>query len=98
MPVVCIDDESFKNTVINGLNGFTFKNKKEYRKELDELIENPTLLKKLGNQAKISTAEFSSKYYAERVLDVYKKTISENKRSKSFLGRTKDVIKKGLSE
>ena len=98
MPVVCIDDESFKNTVINGLNGYTFKNKKEYRKIVGELMDNSNLLDKLGNQAKISTSEFSSKYYAERVLDVYKKTISENKRSKSFLGRTKDVIKKGLSD
>lgn len=96
MPVVCIDDESFKNTVIDGLNGFTFKNKKEYRKEIDELINNGNLVKKLGTQAKISTSEYSSKYYAERVLDVYKKTIEENKTKKTFLGRTKEVIKNGL--
>ena len=96
MPVVCIDDESFKNTIIDGLNGFTFKNKKEYRKEIDELINNNNLVKKLGTQAKISTSEYSSKYYAERVLDVYKKTIEENKTKKTFLGRTKEVIKNGL--
>ena len=96
MPVVCIDDESFKNTIIDGLNGFTFKNKKEYRKEIDELINNNNLVKKLGTQAKISTSEYSSKYYAERVLDVYKKTIEENKTKKTFLGRTKDVIKNGF--
>ncbi len=96
MPVVCIDDESFRNTIIDGLNGFTFKNKKEYRKEIDELINNNNLIKKLGKQAKISTSEYSSKYYAERVLDVYKKTIGENKTKKTFLGRTKDVIKNGL--
>lgn len=96
MPVVCIDDESFKNTIIDGLNGFTFKNKKEYKKEIDELINNNNLVKKLGTQAKISTTEYSSKYYAERVLDVYKKTIEENKVTKTFLGRTKDVIKNGF--
>ena len=96
IPGVCIDDESFRNTIIDGLNGFTFKNKKEYRKEIDELINNNNLIKKLGAQAKISTSEYSSKYYAERVLDVYKKTIEENKTKKTFLGRTKDVIKNGL--
>ncbi len=96
MPVVCIDDESFKNTVIDGLNGFIFKNKKEYRKAIDNLINDNKLLKKLGEQAKISTAEYSSKYYAERVLDVYKKTINENKTKKTFLGRTKEVIKNGF--
>ena len=96
MPVVCIDDESFRNTVIDGLNGYIFKNKKEYKKEIDDLINDNKLLKKLGTQAKISTAEYSSKYYAERVLDVYKKTIDENNTKKTFLGRTKDVIKNGL--
>lgn len=96
MPVVCVDDESFKNTVINGLNGFIFKNKKEYRKAIDDLINDNKLLKRLGEQAKISTSEYSSKYYAERVLDVYKKTIKENKTKKTFLGRTKEVIKNGF--
>ena len=96
MPVVCIDDESFKNTIIDGLNGFIFKNKKEYRKAIDDLMNDNKLLKKLGEQAKISTAEYSSKYYAERVLDVYKKTINENQSKKTFLGRTKDVIKNGF--
>lgn len=98
LPVICIDDESFKKTVIHGLNGYIFKNKKEYRKYIEELIEDKHKLKQLGNQAKISTTEYSSKYYAERVLDVYKKTISENKKSRTFFGRTKDVIKKGLKD
>ena len=96
MPVVCVDDESFKNTVINGLNGFIFKNKKEYRKAIDDLINDNKLLKRLGEQANISTSEYSSKYYAERVLDVYKKKIKENKTKKTFLGRTKEVIKNGF--
>ena len=96
MPVVCIDDESFKNTIVDGLNGYLFKNKKDYKKIIEELINNKSLLKKLGEQAKMNASEYSSKYYAERVLDVYKKTIKENKSSKTFFGRTKDVIKKGL--
>ena len=96
LPVVCIDDESFRKTVVNDLNGYLFKNKKEYRNYIEELTKNKTKLKKLGEQAKISTIEYSSKYYAERVLDVYKKTIEENKIKKTFLGRTKEVIKNGL--
>ena len=96
IPVVCIDDESFKNTVIDGLNGYLFKNKKEYRTSIDKLIENKELLIKMGEQAKISTTPYSSKYYAERVLDVYKKAKRENKRSKTFFGRVKDVVKNGF--
>lgn len=96
LPVVCIDDESFRKTVVNDLNGYLFKNKKEYKTYIEELIKNKNKLKRLGEQAKISTIEYSSKYYAERVLDVYKKTILENKTKKTFLGRTKEVIKNGL--
>ena len=96
IPVVCINDESFRNTIINGLNGYLFKNKKEYKKAIDNILNDKNLLKKMGTQAKISTTEYSSKYYAERVLDVYKKTIKENKTNKTFFGRTKDVIKNGL--
>lgn len=98
LPVVCIDDESFRNTVVNNLNGYLFNNKKEYRKYIEDLVNDKKLLKKIGKQARISTDQYSSKYYAERVLDVYKKTIKENKHSKTFLGRTKEVIKKGLHD
>ena len=97
MPVVCIDDDSFKNTIVDGLNGFLFKNEKEYKK-IDKLIQDKTLLKKIGQQAKMNASEYSSKYYGERVLDVYKKTIKENKSSKTFFGRTKDIFKKGLKK
>jgi 1,2-diacylglycerol 3-alpha-glucosyltransferase len=98
MPVVCIDDDSFKNTIVDGLNGFLFKNEKEYKKIIDKLIQDKTLLKKIGQQAKMNASEYSSKYYGERVLDVYKKTIKENKSSKTFFGRTKDIFKKGLKK
>lgn len=98
IPVICINDESFRNTVIDGLNGFIFDNKKDYRKKMDSVINDKELLKKLGRQAKISTTQYSSKYYAERVLDVYEKTIEENATKKTFLARTKDVIKKGFKD
>jgi 1,2-diacylglycerol 3-alpha-glucosyltransferase len=98
IPVVCIDDDSFRNTVINGLNGYLFKNKKEYIKYIEELINDKTKLKKLGNQARISTDQYSSKYYAERVLDVYKKTIKEHKIKRTFLGKTASVIKDGMKD
>lgn len=96
VPVVCINDESFNNTVINGLNGFIFNNKKEYRKAISDLINDEKLLSRLGSQARISTSQYSSKYYAERVLDVYKKMVDESNSTKTFFSRTKDVIKKGF--
>ena len=98
LPVVCIDDESFRNTVVSGLNGYLFKDKDEYIKYIEELMDNKKQLQKLGNQARISTDQYSSKYYAERVLDVYKKTIKEHKIKKTFLGKTASVIKEGMKD
>ena len=94
MPAVCINDESFKTTVINGLNGYLFNNKKEYKKYIDALINDNDLRKKIGNQARISTNQYSSKYYAERVLDVYKDTIKEYGHHSSLL----DKIKQGFKD
>ena len=72
LPVVAIDDESFTDTVINGLNGLIFKNKKEYKKCILNLYLDKDLLKKLGSQARITAETHSSKYFAEQLLDVYK--------------------------
>lgn len=98
LPVVCVMDESFKNTVIDGLNGYLFKNKKGYKNSTEYLIENPAILKKMSKQARISADAYSSKYFAERVLDVYKIAIGPNKKNKkSFLNRLKKVVGKSIN-
>lgn len=76
---VCIDDESFNTTVVDGLNGMIFKNKKEYVKAITELYQDPKKLQTMSNQARINAEVHSSKYYAERVLDVYKNAIGTKK-------------------
>ena len=96
IPVVCIDDESFRNTVINGINGYLFKNKKEYIKYIEELIDDNKKLKELGKNARKSTDQYSSKYYAESALEVYNKMLKEHKVKRTFLGRAVSVIKKGI--
>lgn len=94
MPVVCVDDDSFKIVVIDDLNGKLFKNKKEYVKIIDELIKDNKLLLRLGTQARISAEPYSSKYFAERVLEVYKKAVGPNHKKKGFIEKLKYVLKK----
>ena len=72
LPVVCIDDESFTDTVINGLNGLVFNSKREYKKCILKLFQDKDLFKKLSSQARISAETHSSRYFAEQILDVYK--------------------------
>ena len=82
LPVVAIEDESFTETVIDGLNGKIFKNKKSYIKCMTELFQNQELLKKLSSQARISAETHSSNYFAEQILDVYRIAIKRHPKHK----------------
>ena len=93
LPVVAVDDESFRTVIIEDLNGKLFKSKKEYIEDVEEFIKNPSMLKKYGVQARINAEQYSSKYFAERVLDVYKQAI----RSTPQYGKKKN-IKNGFLE
>lgn len=76
---VCIKDESFETVVVDGLNGRIFKSKHDYIKIIKELIDKPNELSQLSKQARLNAEGHSSKYYAERVLDVYKLTQGKKK-------------------
>lgn len=89
--VVCIDDESFSNVVVDGLDGYIFKNKKDYKKIVEDLLMDSEKCKKLGRQARVSSDTYSSKYFAQRVAEVYRQAIQKNKK-KSFLEKLKGVF------
>lgn len=78
---VCIDDESFRNVIVDGLNGRIFKTKRSYKSIILDLYNDKTTLKKMAKQARLNAEIHSSKHYAERVLDVYKHAI-DNKKGK----------------
>lgn len=82
LPVVCVDDESFRDTVIDDLNGKVFNNRREYKKEIINLYKDRSLLKRLSNQARIAAETHSSKYFAEQILDVYKIAINNKPKHK----------------
>lgn len=98
VPVIALDDESFRNTVIDGLTGYLFKNKREYLNRMNELINSKEKRIKMGNQSRINSEQYSSKYFAERVLDVYKMALNGKplKKDKSFLTRLKNTMKRGF--
>ncbi len=79
VPPLCIDDESFRNVVVDNLNGKIFKNKKEYIKMVCDLYKDSQTLKSMSEQARINAERYSSKYYAEGVLDVYKHVLGNTK-------------------
>ncbi|HHW68765.1 MAG TPA: glycosyltransferase family 4 protein [Tenericutes bacterium] len=95
--VVAINDESFNGTIIDGLNGFLFNNKKEYQKIIEKLFFDKALLSKICNQAKISSEMHSSKYFGERVLDVYNNAIkNSDKKKRNIITKVRDIIKESI--
>ena len=76
---VCIDDESFRNTVVDELNGKIFKDEKEYVDIILDLSKDSKKLGMLQKQARLNAEIHSSKYYGERVADVYKHAIEHKK-------------------
>lgn len=95
LPVVCINDESFTNTVIDNLNGKIFKNKRGYKKAIIELYNDPKELKRLSKQARVSAEMHSSKYFVESILDVYKIAIkNKTKTIIPLVGKIKNILKK----
>ncbi len=95
LPVVCINDESFTNTVIDNLNGKIFKNKRGYKKAIIELYNDPKELKRLSKQARLSADMHSSKYFVESILDVYKIAIKNKPQTIiPLVGKIKNILKK----
>ncbi len=98
LAVVALDDESFRNVVIDSLTGYLFKNKEEYIDKMTILLDNKEKRENMGNQGRINSETYSSKYFAERVLSVYKLALKGRplKKDKSFIDRMKSAIKKGF--
>ena len=79
LPALCIDDESFRDTVVTDLNGYLFKDEDSCIKIILKIMDNKKILNHLQNGARNSAEMHSSKYFAEKVLDVYKIAIKNRK-------------------
>lgn len=95
---ICINDESFVNTVVDGLNGRIFENEEECSEIIEELYGDRKLLSKLSNQARMNSDRFSSKYFAESVLDVYKYAIDHKRNRQGLISKFVDKVKGNKDE
>lgn len=91
---ICIDDESFRNTVVDGYNGEIFKDEKEYIEAVTDLKADRKKLEMLQKQARLNAEIHSSRYYGERVAAVYKHAIDNKKYDNyGFIGKLVGRIK-----
>ena len=89
---VCMRDEAFQSMVTEDLNGLFFETEEEYQKQVIFLYENRDELQKIDKQARIQAEHYSSKNYADRVLEVYNRAIKEKQEENRF-GIISKIIK-----
>ena len=89
LPVVAINDESFNTVITNDLNGYLFNNKKEYREYISLLLNDESKCKTMSKHAKINSQIYSSKYFADRVVNVYKSAVNIENNKHHFLNKLK---------
>lgn len=95
---VCMRDEAFQSMVTEELNGLFFETEEEYQKEILYLYEHKDDLLHMDKQARIQAEHYSSKNYADRALEVYKRAIMEKEEENRFgiLSKIYKVIKEKL--
>ena len=76
-PTLCINDESFKATIIPNYNGYLFNSDKEFIDEILKLLTNKKLYKEMSTNAKNSTYKYSKEVFASDILKVYHKAIEK---------------------
>ena len=89
---VCVNDESFQTMVVDGLTGMLFEDKKGCKKIITDLYNDREKLKNMAKQAVINSNRFSSKFFAESVLDVYEKAIENKKKNQSIIEKIVDKM------
>ena len=94
LPVICIEDESFSNIVINHLNGRTFIDEEGYIKAVLETINNKKEFEKMKEQARKTSESHSLNYFAESVLDVYNLAIGKNKKKNTLVEKITNIVKR----
>lgn len=91
LPIVAIKDESYKDAVVDNLNGYLFNNDEEYIMDVLKLSKDKKLYERFSNQSKILSESMSSDVFAERVLLVYNAAI-ENYKKKNIITKIKGKI------
>ena len=93
LPVVAVKDDSFVNSVIEEFNGFVFTDDEKYINSISKLYEDKDLYNRLSNQSRLLSADFSSEYFALKVLKVYETAIENYKKdNKKIINQIKNNI------
>lgn len=98
LPVVAVKDDSFVNSVIEDFNGFVFTDDEKYINSISKLYEDKELYNRLSNQSRLLSEDFSSEYFALKVLKVYETAIENYKKdNKKIINKIINKIKNNIA-
>lgn len=91
---LCILDDSFKDALIDNVNGNFFETEKEYVDLVDKLMTDEKLLNKYKKNAIKTANEHSYLTFGDKVLEVYELAIKNNKeKTTRYMDRLKKTVK-----
>ena len=93
VPPLCIDDDSFRGTVTDELNGRVFNNQEEYINQVIEFYENKKIIDAYSKQARVQAEHCSSRSYASSVLEVYQRALKEKKERTGIITKIVNFFK-----
>jgi 1,2-diacylglycerol 3-alpha-glucosyltransferase len=73
LPVVAYDDSSIKDMVINGVNGYKYKTKKEMWKGMKAILEHDKTKTKMSKKSYEMSGEYTIERFTENTLQLYGK-------------------------
>ncbi len=77
LPVVCINDDSFKEMITHNYNGYFFNNNQEFTKYILKLINETSKYLEMKTNANNSIYKYSKEVFASEILKVYQKAINK---------------------
>jgi 1,2-diacylglycerol 3-alpha-glucosyltransferase len=82
LPVIVVDDKAYEGAVSDNVNGYVVKpSTKDFAKKIIELLKSPKKAEEFGKKSKKQILDnFGSDYATTKLMDLYKKTISEFRR------------------
>ena len=80
LPLLCRYDECLNNVIVQGENGFAYKDENEFLRALDALLSSTDDLIAMGKRSEAVAEQFDKKIFAERVMRVYTSAIENKKR------------------
>jgi 1,2-diacylglycerol 3-alpha-glucosyltransferase len=75
LPVVCRYDPCVANLIIDGENGFTFKDEDGFTEAVKLIVSNDLYLNKLSSNAWKKADEYSTETFGNSILEVYEDTL-----------------------